>query len=184
MWMKRMALGLVVLTAAAGGCGAGEDSTTSDQPAPLPREIARKASALCDSARLEAERKGLKVFRIKARVYERDGTINEYKGFLRRQEIAIVLAPSLRSRVGEVRAFLEARGVGRQVEDPLEEIGAAARLAVESPTGFLESGGMRKARDLARRYGIEACAVLYEQDGLYDKGSAMPGTRFTPRSSK
>lgn len=166
------------------GCGGGGDetSTLSAADSAARAKFVAGANLLCERSRLADERKALGVFRSKAGYYERTGSLEEFRGSLRRQEVAIVLAPSLRRRVGEVRSLLLSKDP--QIEAVLEEIGAAARAATEGPAGFLESGGMRKARDLARSYGIESCAVLYEQGGLYDRGSAMPGTRFTPRSSK
>lgn len=166
------------------GCGGGGDETSTLSAADSAARAAfvAKADRLCERSRLADERKALGVFRSKARYYERTGSLEEFRGSLRRQEIAIVLAPSLRRRVGRVRALLASKDT--QVEELLEEIDAAARAAVQSTSAFLESGGTRKARALARPYGIESCAVLYEQGGLYDRGSARPGTRFTPRSSK
>jgi hypothetical protein len=175
---------LGVLATLLAGCGGegDETSTLSAAESAARAKFAVKANRLCEKSRPADERKALDVFRSKASYYERTGSLEEFRGSLRRQEVAIVLAPSLRRRVGEVRALLVSKDP--QVEKALDEIDAAAKAAMESPAAFLESGGMGEARDLARRYGIEACAVLYEQGGLYDKGSAMPGTRFTPRSSK
>lgn len=175
-----------LLAALLAGCGGGDDETSALSPAQSAAraKFAAEANRLCEQRRLADERRALDVFRSKARYYERTGSLEEFRGSLRRQEIAIVLAPSLRRRLGAVRRLGIPRGEERRVEDLLAEIDAAAKAAMESPSGFLESGGMRKARQLARRYGIESCAVMYEQGGLYDKGSATPGTRFTPRSSK
>lgn len=187
MRIKWVAMALVAaLTMGVVGCGDGEETATSAsaQPAPLQKELAREVNALCDKARIAAERKGLDVFRSKASYYERSGTLNEFRGSLRRQEIAIVLAPSLRRRIGEVRDLLKSKSGEPQAEEALEAIGAAAKTATENPAGFLESGGMGEAREIARRYGIESCAVLYEPGGIYDRGSASPGARFAPRSSK
>ena len=174
----------VVAVALLAGCGGEGDETSALSPAEAAARAKFVAGAdrLCERSRAADERKALEVFRSKAGYYERTGSLEEFRGSLRRQEVAIVLAPSLRRRVGRVRALLASKDP--RVEAALEEIDAAARAATESPASFLESGGMGKARGLARRYGIESCAVLYEQGGLYDRGSATPGTRFTPRSSK
>jgi hypothetical protein len=171
------------------GCGGGDGQppispSVAADPAARASFVA-KAGPLCERRRLEDERKALSVFRSKAKLYERNGNLEEFRGSLRRQEIALVLAPSLRRRLGAVRRLGIPKGDEDEVKEIFEAIDAAARAAQEGPAGFLESGSpMGEARDLARAYGIESCAVLYDPDGIFQRASAKPGARLSPRSSK
>jgi hypothetical protein len=178
---------MLALAALAVGCGGGDEGTASSQPAsPAERaKFAAAASRLCEKRLVEDEGKAVAVFRSKAKLYERNGTFDEFRGALKRQETAIVLAPSLRRRLGAVRALGIPEGDEDRVEAILKAVDAAARSAQENPLAFLTSGSpMKEARDLARAYGIESCAILYEPDGAFQRASARPGVRLTPRSSK
>jgi hypothetical protein len=186
--MRPILLLIVGLLAVVAGCGGGE--STSSAPPPTEAQLAArqefvaKANRFCERARVEGERKGVSVFEAKARYYKRKGTLEQYRGSIKRQEIAIVLAPSMLRRVGEIRALGIPPRDRRQVEKILGEIQKAARYATESPFGFLEENSLAPARDLARAYGIESCAVLYDRKGVFQKVSESPGARLTPRSSK
>jgi hypothetical protein len=166
---------IALLVASAAGCGGGDSDSTAE---PLTKaqladraEFVVKANRLCERARVKAERKGVWVFRSKARYYDAD-VFEQYRGSLKRQEIAIVLAPSMLRRIGEVRDLGIPPRDRRQVERILEETKEAAAYAKENPYEFLAKGSLRNARELARAYGIESCAVLYAPDGVYQKVSA------------
>lgn len=189
MGARAVTIGAVwALAAAAFGCGGGDADSSgtaaSTAPKPLQQGFAARANAVCDRAVPRDERKAVAVFRSKAKLYERNGTFDAYKGSLRRQEIAIVLAPSLRRRLTAVRGLGIPEGDERTWREVSTAIDAAAREAMESPAGFLESGGMREARELAGAAGIGRCAVLYETEGIFQSASAKPGARLAPRSSK
>jgi len=179
---------IIVGLLAVAGCGGGE--STSSVPPPTKAELAArkafvvKANRLCERARVKGERKGVSVFEAKARYYKTPADFAQYRGSIKRQEIAIVLAPSMRRRVGEIRALGVPPHDKRQVEKILAEIEKAAKYGTESPFGFLEENSLAPARKLARAYGIESCAVLYRTDGIYQKVSESPGARLSPRSSK
>lgn len=190
-WRGRIAaIGTMLLIGAMGmsGCGGGGRDTTASVPtSSISRaQFVRKAQKLCRGARLAAERKALAVFRSKAKLYERHGDLTEFAGSLRRQEIAIVIGPSLRRRLKEVRELGIPTAEADHVEKILGAIGKAARTEQETFQYGLSSGGgpIRHARTLAAAYGIASCAVPYEHDGLFQKGSANPAVRLTPRSSK
>jgi hypothetical protein len=189
MRAKLATMGTVLaLAAAAAGCGGEGADSSGAAPPPAPEALqsrfAAQANALCERARLRDERKAVAVFRSKAKLYERNGTFNAYKGSLRRQEIAIVLAPSLRRRLAAVRDLRVPQGDERTLEEVLGALDAAAKSATEGPAGFLESGGMGEARQLAAAAGIDSCAVLYDPEGVFQSASAKPGARLAPRSSK
>jgi hypothetical protein len=150
---------------------------------PKPKFLAR-ANKFCREALFEAERHALGVVEDKARLYVRHGTLAEFKEVLRQQEIATMLAPALRKRVERVRDFGVPTGDRRQVGRALQEIeelawGAEhARLALQATN----SKPVRHVHALARAYGIEPCSVLYEQRGLYDRGTTYPQVRLIPNT--
>jgi hypothetical protein len=177
----------LLLVLIATGCGESSDAAPPLTKAQLAarQEFVAKATRLCERSRHHAERKGIWVFRSKARYYERRGTLEQYRGSIRRQEIAIVLAPSLHRRVGEIRKLGIPPRDRAQVERILAEIKDVAQVAAENPFGYLTGEStIGRARDLARAYGIEGCAVLYDPEGFFQRASAKPGVRLTPRSSK
>jgi len=200
MGSRFMATVLVsLLAAAAAGCGSAGNSTTSAagssttsaarEPTtapPLPRrEFVAQASRFCAQSLRRGEEHALRVFHHKSQLYIEHGNLDEFVGVLRRQEMAIVLAPSLRHRLEKVKRLGIPERDAAQVEKILGVTGKAAHEAELNPAGFLEAGApMKPARRLAAAYGIEACAILFRDDGLYDRGSANPGARLTPRSSK
>jgi hypothetical protein len=185
----RLFLIVGLIAVAVGGCGG--DSGTTAPPLTKAQLAARKtfiakADEFCERARVKGERKGVWVFRAKARYYERKGSLDEFKSSIKAQEISIVLAPSMLRRVGEIRELGIPPRDRRQVEKVLEAIKEAATFARENPSRVLEEDLFARPRDLARAYGIDPCAVLYVPDGVFQKvsASANPGARLTPRSSK
>jgi hypothetical protein len=181
-------VGAVLLSGlVAAGCGDSSDAAPTLTKAQLAarHEFVARANRLCGRARIKGERKGVGVLRSKARYYERQGSLKQYLGSIKRQEIAIVLAPSLHRRVGEIRRLGIPPRDRVRVERILAEIKDVAETAAENPFGFLTGEStIGRARDLARAYGIESCAVLYDPEGIFQRASASPATRLTPRSSK
>lgn len=175
---------------AVAGCGGGSETTSTVAGPPTKAELAArkafvlKANRLCERARLAGERKGVSVFEAKARYYKTPANFAPFRGSIKRQEIAIVLAPSMLRRVGEIRDLGIPPRDERQVERILASIKEGAKAATENPFGFLEENSLAPARKLARAYGIASCAVLYREDGVFQKVSESPGARLSPRSSK
>ena len=176
--MRKFALLLAgsALAVIASGCGAGV-STGATVARLSKAEYVAAANGICEKGLVEAERKAIRVYRDKARLYEREGDLNEYSGSLRRQEISIVLAPMLRGRIAAVRQLAVPEGDEQVVEEILDSIGAAAAAAKENPYEFLTSGHpLAQARALAAGYGIESCAALYRPDGPFIKASEFRGS--------
>lgn len=181
-----MALGVTTLSGCGGAGGSEPASSASAFPPPLPRaEFVSKANKLCEERRLEAELKATRVFRSKSKLYIRNGNYAEYRPSIKRQELSIVVAPSMIRRMGAVRALGIPSEDKQQVEKILETTRLAAVAARNNPFEFLANKEpMAPARALARDYGIESCAVLLDPNGAFQRASARPGVRLTPRSSK
>lgn len=198
--MRRGIRATTVLLAAAAiamsGCGGGGSSTVAEtKPPPKPAkpaappiskpEFLAKARGFCTKWLSIAERKALGVVENKARLYIRHHDLNAYKGSLKRQELATMLAPALNWRLERLRSFGLPKGDEARAEEILKAAEAMADTAEENPFGVLSEGHqMRRPRAMARAYGIESCALLYRYKGLYERGSANPGVRLIPRSSK
>jgi hypothetical protein len=166
------------------GCG-GDSETKASAPLLSKAQFVTRVSHLCTEKLLKAETKALKVFLGKSHLYKRHGDFSEFKGSLHRQEISIVLAPALHKRLEAVRQLGIPSDDKHQVETILNAIDQAAKTAEEDPFGYLESGApLKQPRALARAYGIESCARLYRNHGPFQRASASPGVRLTPRSSK
>jgi hypothetical protein len=156
-------------------------------PTPLPKaKFVVRANRLCTQALLVAERNALRVVEDKARLYVRHGNLRQAKGFLRRQEIATMLAPALHTRVERVRLLGIPERDRHRVGRILRTVEAKAWEAEANAFYFLADGNpMEGVRSRAHEYGIEPCAILYDRaEGIYQAGSARPGVRLTPRSSK
>lgn len=181
-----LAIGVVVLMGCgrggAGGAGAISGTSTASTPAPpsappLPRaKFISEARSLCTKQRLAAERKALWVWHSKAKLYERHGNLNQFAGSLRRQEINIVIVPSLRRRLKEVREL----GIPTADRDRVEMILNTISHAIKVEEGFeygVASGGppIRHARAVAGSYGILSCAIPYKHEGVFMKGTVNPG---------
>jgi hypothetical protein len=155
------------------------------KPALPKRVFVAKANRLCSEGLARAEQKAVKIFEHKAKLYIGHGTIDIYKAPLKRQEIAIVLAPMMRHRLEAVAKLDVPRGDEERVKKILSATDRVAQEAENNPLGFKDiKAPFRYSRQLARGYGIEACTVLYRHDGLFQKASAKPGVRLNPRSSK
>lgn len=144
-----------------------------------------RANGLCEKGRVFAERNALGVVEDKAQLYVKHHNLDQMKGFLRRQEIATMLAPALKRRAQKVRMLGIPEADKHRVGAILRVVERKAVEAEENPFYFLAGGNpMEDVRTRARAYGIESCAVLYDRHGLYQEGTARAGVRLIPRSSK
>ena len=186
-WKTSVAVGLVLLSAVAGGCGSDSEAAPPLTEAQLAarKEFVAEAGAFCTRARIKGEREGARVFRIKARYYERKGSLEEFRHVVRQQQVGTVMGPLMLRRVRELRDLGIPPRDRPRVERVLSDLEAAATSAKEDPDGYFQgSSAFDRAIGSAAAYGIESCAVLSLRSGVFHRVSARPETRFSPRSSK
>lgn len=179
LFLPKMAIGLVavlVLGALVAGCGGGggsssDQASTTDltditaQPPPKPpsqpltrAEFREKAKALCNASR---EKYVGEAFLVLRRL-ERESSKSRKK--LEAEIIPTLFAVRMEERLDDVRALGIPTGDEAQVEQILAAVEEVVQEAKENPTRYLSRQWQYKhpyhhANELAKKYGISACAV-------------------------
>ena len=154
----------VALTAAVGGCGGGDDGsadsadkttrdTTEASSSPTKAQFVEQASAICTRVKKE----GLSA--MVTYVKQRQGNAGQSKVELLAEAFQAAFLPKVQGQIDEIRALGVPEGDEEEVEAFLAAMQEGVDTAGEGSTPSPQLGkSFKRSGQLARDYGLEACA--------------------------
>ncbi len=146
----------VAIAAIVYGCGSGGDATTAKFEGPPKPPLAKQVNAVCIHTTNEAAG-GIEAYETENATKSESNT-----GALQAQAIVVAYVPRLAQEIEEIRALAAKHGEEGSVVPYLEALESAVVKAEEGePNSFSELiRKFRTADKLAKKYGLESCAVF------------------------